>query len=99
MVNGQSSILIFVHDGKGRTRYCGVAFQTRDKALREQGLATAQFAFESQHRTGIYIDRKLPPDGFCFSATVGNERNHEAICDLQLESPAVASHPLRATCD
>ena len=84
MVNGQSPALIFVHDGKGWARYCSVAFQTRDETLREQGLAAAQFAFESQHGTGIHIARKVPPDGFCFSGTVGNERSHGAIFDLRL---------------
>ena len=49
MVNGQSPALIFVHDGKGRARYCRGAFQTRDETLREQGLAAAQFAFERQY--------------------------------------------------
>ena len=52
MVNRQSPTLIFVHDSKGRTRYCGVAFQTRDESLGEQGLPAAQFAFESQDGTG-----------------------------------------------
>ena len=33
MVNGQSPTLIFVHDSKGRTRYCGVASRARDETL------------------------------------------------------------------
>ena len=83
MINGQSSTLIFVHDGKGRARYRGIAFQTRDERLREQGLATAQFAFESQDGTGNKIVRKSPRDCFRFSGAVGNERNQEVICDLR----------------
>ena len=99
MVNGQSTTLIFVHDSKGRTRYRGVALQTRDQTLREQSLAAAQFTFERQHGTGHKILRNLPPDCARFSGAVGNERSQEVICDLQLESPAVASHPLRAIRD
>ena len=99
MVNGQSPTLIFVHDSKGRARHCGVAFQTRDETLREQGLAATQFAFERQYGTGHKIFRNLPRDCFRFSGAVGNERSQEVICDLRLESPAVASHPLRAICD
>src|SRR5262245_32944001 len=99
MVNRQSPPLIFVYDSKGRTRYCGVAFQTRDETLGEQSLPAAQLTFESQHGTGIHVARKLPPNGFRFSGAVGNERSHGAICDLRLESPAVASHLLRAICD
>ena len=92
-------MLIFVHDSKGRACYCGVVSQTRDESLREQGLAAAQFAFERQHGTGHKILRKLPRDCFRFNGAVGNERSQEVICDLRLESPAVASHPLRAICD
>ena len=99
MVNGQSPTLIFVHDSKGRARYGSVAFQARDETLREQGLAAAQFAFERQYGTGHKILRNLPRDCFRFSGAVGNEGSQEVICDLRLESPAVASHPLRAICD
>lgn len=84
MVNGQSSTVIFVYDRKGRTRYRDVAFQTRDESLREQSLAAAQFAFESQDRTRSKIVRKSARDRFRFSGAVGNERSHGAICDLQL---------------
>ena len=84
MVNGQSSTLIFVHDSKGRAGYCGVAFQTRDETLREQGLAAAQLAFESQYGTGQKILRNLPRDCFRFSAAVGNERSQEVICELRV---------------
>ena len=84
MVNGQSSTFIFVDDSKGRARYRGVAFQTRDQSLREQGLAAAQFAFESQDGTGNKIVRKSPCDRFRFSGAVGNERSQEVICDLRL---------------
>src|SRR6185295_9766300 len=94
MVNGQSSTLIFVHDGKGRTRYRGVIVQAHDETLREQGLAAAQFTLERQYGTGHKILRNLARDCFRFSGAVGNERSHGAICDLRLESPAVASHPL-----
>ena len=83
MVNGQSATLIFVHDRKGRARYCGVAFQTRDETLREQGLAATQFALQRQYGTGYKILRNLPRDCFRFSAAVGNERNQEVICDLR----------------
>ena len=83
MVNGQSPALIFVHDSKGRARYCCVAFQTRDETLREQGLAAAQFAFERQYGTGHKIFRNLPRDCFRFSGAVGNERSQEVICDLR----------------
>src|SRR4030095_6188253 len=83
MVNRQSPALIFVYDGKGRTRYCSVAFQTRDETLREQGLAAAQVAFESQHGTGNKVLRKAPRDCFRFSVAVGNERSHGAVCDLR----------------
>ena len=99
MVNGQSPVLIFMHDSKGRTRYRGVALQPCDEALREQGLTAAEVAFERQYRTGHKILRDLPRDCFRFSGVVGNERIQEVICDLRLESPAVASHPLRAICD
>jgi hypothetical protein len=34
----------------------------------------------------------LPRDCFRFSGAVGNEGSQEVICDLRLESPAVASH-------
>ena len=88
-----------MHDSKGRARYRSVAFQTRDESLREQGLAAAQFAFESQDGTGNKIVRKSLRDRFRFSGAVGNECSQEVICDLRLESPAVASHPLRAICD
>ena len=81
MVNGQSPRLIFVYDGKGWTRYCGVAFETRDETLGEQSLPAAQFTFESQHGTGIYVARQLPPNGFRFSRAVGNERSHAAEVD------------------
>ena len=84
MVNGQSSTLVFVHDGKGRTRYRGVAFQTHDDSLREQRLAAPQFAFERQDGTGNKIVRKSPRDRLCFSGAVGNERSQEVICDLRL---------------
>ena len=84
MVNGQSSTLIFVYDRKGRARHRGDAFQTGDETLREQGLAAAQFAFESQDGTGNKIVRKSARDRFRFSGAVGNERSHGAICDLQL---------------
>ena len=84
MVNGQSSTLIFVHDSKGRARYRGVAFQSRDESLRKQGLAAAQFAFESQDGTGDKIVRKSPRDRFRFSGAVGNERSQEVICDSRL---------------
>ena len=83
MVNGQSPTLIFVHDGKGRARYYGVAFQTRDQTLREQRLAAAQFAFERQHGTGHKVLRNLPCDCFGFSGAIGNERSQEVICDLR----------------
>ena len=83
MVNGQSPTLIFVHDRKGRARYRGVAFQTRDETLREQGLAAAQFAFERQHGTGYKILRKLPRDCFRFSGAVGNEGSQEVIFDFR----------------
>jgi len=83
MVNGQSSALIFVHDGKGWARYDGVAFETRDEALREQRLAAAQFAFERQYGPGRKILRNLPRDCFRFSRAVGNERSQEVICDLR----------------
>jgi len=86
MVNGQSPALIFVHDGEGRARHSGVASQTRDETLREQGLATAQFAFKSQNGTGNKIIRKSPRDRFRFSGAFGNERSHLAICVLQLAS-------------
>src|SRR2546421_2117721 len=99
MVNGQPPPLILVHDSKSRARYCGVAFQTRDEAVREQGLAAAQIAFERQYGTGHKILRNLPRDCFRFSGAVGNERSQEVICDLRLESPAVPSDPLRAICD
>ena len=99
MVNRQSPTLIFVHDSKGRARYRFLACQTRDETLREQGLAATQFAFERQYGTGDKILRNLPRDCFRFSWAVGNERSQELICDLRLESPAVASHPLRAICD
>jgi hypothetical protein len=84
MVNGQSPTLIFVHDSKGRTRYRGVAFQTRDETLREQGLAAAQFAFERQYGTGHKILRNLPRNCFRFSGAVGNERSHGAFCELRI---------------
>ena len=84
MVNGQSSALIFVHYDKGRARYCGVAFQTRDETLREQGLAAAQFALERQYGPGHKILRNLPRNCFRFSRAVGNERSQEVICDLRL---------------
>jgi len=84
MVNGQSSTSIFVHDSKGRARYRGVAFQSRDESLCKQGLAAAQFAFESQDGTGNKIVRKSPRDRFRFSGGVGNERSQEAICDFRL---------------
>lgn len=99
MVNRQSPRLIFVYDGKGRTRYCGVAFQTRDESLGEQSLPAAQFTFESQHGTGIHVARKLPPNGFRFSGAVGNERSHGAICDVRMASPFVPSHPVCAIRD
>lgn len=99
MVNGQSPTLIFVHDSKSGARYYGIAFQTCNETLRKQGLAATQFAFEGQYGTGNKIIRKLPRDRFRFSGAVGNERSQEVICDLRLESPAVASHPLRAICD
>ena len=86
MVNGQSPALIIVHDGKRRARYRGVAFQTGDETLREQGLAAAQFAFERQHGTGHKILRNLPREGFRFSGAVGNERSQEVICDLRFAS-------------
>ena len=81
MVDGQSPILIFVHDSEGRARYCGVAFQTRDEALCEQGLAAAQFAFERQHGTGHKILRNLLRECFRFSGAVGNEDSQEVIYD------------------
>jgi len=84
MVNGQSSTLIFVHDSKGRARYRGVAFQSRDESLRKQSLAAAQFAFESQDGTRDKIVRKSPRDRFRFSRAVGNERSQEVICGLRL---------------
>src|SRR4030095_10882799 len=83
MVNGQSPTLIFVHDSKGGTCYCGVAFQTRDETLREQRLAAAQFAFESHDGTRNKVIRKSPRDCFCFSGTFGNERSHRAISALR----------------
>jgi len=73
-----------MHDSKGPARYRGVAFQTRDESLREQGLPAAQFAFESQYGTGNKIVRNLPRDRFRFSGAVGNERSHEAICELRV---------------
>ena len=73
-----------MHDSKGRARYRGVAFQTRDESLREQGLPAAQFAFESQYGTGNKIVRNLPSDRFRFSGAAGNERSHEAICELRV---------------
>ena len=84
MVNGQSPTLIFVHDSKGRARYCGIAFQTRDETVREQGLAAAQFAFERQYGTAHKIPRNLPRDCFRFSWAIGNEGSQEVICDLRL---------------
>ena len=84
MVNGQSPALILMHDGKGRTSYRDAAFQARDETLREQGLAAAQFAFESQDGTGDKIVCKSPRDRFRFSGAVGNERSQEVICDLRL---------------
>src|SRR5690348_12847973 len=81
MVNGQSATLIFVYDSKGRTRNCGVAFQTRDETLREQRFAAAQFAFKSQHGTRKEILRKSPRERFRFSGAVGNEGSHGATCD------------------
>ena len=99
MVNGQSSTLIFVYDRKGRARYRGVAFQTRDETLGEQGLAAAQFAFESQDGTGNKIVRKSARYRFCLSGTVGNERSHGAICDVRMASPFVTSHPVCAIRD
>ena len=83
MVNGQSPALIIVHDGKRRARYRGVAFQTGDETLREQGLAAAQLAFESQYGTGQKILRNLARNCFRFSAAVGNERSQEVICELR----------------
>ena len=83
MVNGQSPALIFVHDGKGRARDCGVVFQTRDEPLRKQGLAAAQVAFERQYGTGHKILRNFPRDCFRFNGAVGNERSQEVICDLR----------------
>src|SRR4051812_1885859 len=99
MVYGQPPALILMHDSKGRARYCGLAFQSRDETLCEQGLAAAQFACERQYGTGDKICRNSSRNFFRFSGTVGNERSHGAIFDLQLESAAVASHPLRAICD
>src|SRR5262245_8018269 len=99
MINRKSPTVVFVYDRKGRTRDCGAASQLGHEAFGEHSFATAQFAFESQHGTGIRVARKLPPDGFRFSGTVGSERSHGAICDSRLESPAVASPPLRAICD
>jgi len=64
-----------------------------------ENLAAAQFTLERQYGTGHKILRNLARDCFRFSGAVGNERSHGAICDLRLESPAVASHPLRAICD
>ena len=83
MANAQSPALIFVQDSKGRARYCGIALQTRDETVREQGLAAAQFAFERQYGTGHKILRNLPRDCFRFSGAVGNERGQEVICDLR----------------
>jgi hypothetical protein len=56
-----------MHDRKSWTRYCGAAAHSHDKTLREQCLATAQFAFESQYRTRFDILRKLATDRFRFS--------------------------------
>src|SRR5262249_45179896 len=86
MVNGQSPALIFVDDSEGRARHRGVALQTRDETLCEQGLATTQFAFKSQNGTGNKITRKSPRDRFRFSGAVGNERSHVAICELRVAS-------------
>src|SRR3954451_18950283 len=98
MINGQSPALIFVHDGKSRAGHRGRALQSCDEPLREQGLTAAEFAFERQHGTGHEMFRDLPRDCFGFSWAVGNERSHEAICDLCLETPAVVSHPLGVIC-
>ena len=84
MVNGQSPALVFVHDSKGRARHSGVALQTRNESLREQGLPAAQFAFEGQKGPGDKIVRKSPRDRFRISGAVGNERSHVAICELRL---------------
>ena len=73
-----------MHDSKGRARYRGVGFQSCDESLREQGLAAAQFAFESQDGTGDKIVCKSPRDRFRFSGAVGNERSQGVIYDLRL---------------
>jgi len=83
MVNGQSPALIFVHYGKGWTRYCGVIVKAHDETLREQGLAAAQFTPERQYGTCHKTLRNLARDCFRFSGAVGNERSHGAICDLR----------------
>ena len=77
-------MLILVHDSEGRARHRGVASQTRDERLREQGLATAQFALESYDGTGNEIVSKSPRDRFRISGAVGNERSQEIICVWRL---------------
>ena len=84
MVNGQSSPSVFVYDSKGRARYRGAAFQTRNDSPREAGLAAAEFAFESENGTRNKIVRKSSRNCFRFSGAVGNERSQEVICDLRL---------------
>src|SRR5262249_1033449 len=84
MVNGQSSTLIFMHDRKSRAGYCGIALEGCDESLRKQGLAAAEFAFESQHGTSGKVLRNSPRNYFRFSSAVGNERSHGEICDFGL---------------
>src|SRR6266436_4297928 len=83
MIDGQSPALVLVHDRERRAGYCSTASKSGNETFGERCLAAAQFAFESQHGTGIHILRKLPPDGFRLSGAVGNECSHGAIFDFR----------------
>src|SRR5439155_13391404 len=83
MINRESPALVLVHYRERGAGYRGATSKSGDETFREQGLPAAQFAFESQHGAGIYILRKLPPDGFRLRGAIGNECSHGAIFDFR----------------